>query len=286
MAVVLISSVELIAMDNRGLKHVRELRADRRFDEANQQLEAMITAADDAKERDFYTIIAVDLADRNLEDTTRAFELAETIADTDRRDFTKLQLLARHGKRAEALALATERDRNNVSWPADSRGAAYRILGDLYLAENDQAAALARYREAAITPATSTVDRGRSAQRAGMIYLSRGNRAKAEEMFRQALAISPAHYAWRNECTITLCQLLIQDQRAPEAIEVLDTVDFQKVGNTWKTTLLKLYYQALLDDGQKINAIRLLDKALLDPAIPKDSKQWIDKALDKLADEM
>ena len=67
--------------------------------------------------------------------------------------------------------------------------------------------------------------RGGAARQAGRIYLGRGDRAKAEAVFRHALTISPAAYAWRNESLLALSGMLIEERRTSEAVALFEAIE-------------------------------------------------------------
>jgi len=106
-----------------------------------------------------------------------------------------------------------------------------------------------------------------------------------EEMFRQALAISPANYSWRNTNVIALSRLLIQDQRAKEAVKLFDGMDFSKLENTnARGQLLKASARVFLAAGKKIKAVETFD-TLLQSGIPGAWKDRINKELERMAED-
>ena len=220
----------------------------------------------------------------SLKDADRAKALVGKIRNPGYRDFTMLETLARFKQYDDAITLMKGKDIE--AWPTECRGAAYKVLGDIHQAQKNDAAALDNYILAIAAPATEVIVRGWAAHAAGGIYLKQRDRVKAEAMFRQALGISPAGWAWRNECMTILSGMLIEDKRAPEAVKLFESLDFEKMDIPyWKAVLLEAYAHALLADGKKIKAAEMFD-ALLKTDISKEQKAKIEKELDKLAEGM
>lgn len=272
------------ATDWTGLGAVKRLREEKRFDEAIVRLQAMAQRSSDDAEQYRCLQLAIDIAVESLRDCERARTLAKAVRDPARRDFASLQILWRFNKHEEALTLAQGKPIDR--WPADCRGAAHEILGDICRQRGDEPAALEHYLKVVESTGTPAHARGAAAKQAGRIYLGKGDRAKAEAIFRQALTISPANYAWRNESLLTLSGMLIEDRRTSEAVAVFETIRFDKMDNgSWKSRLLEGYARALLADGRKIKAIETFDR-LLKSGISKDWQARIERELDKIADEL
>jgi hypothetical protein len=109
---------------------------------------------------------------------------------------------------------------------------------------------------------------------------------KAEEQFRQALAVTPAGYAWRTESLLALSGLLIQSQRAKEAVKLFDGTDFTKMENlNARANLLEARARALLAAGKKIKAIETFDQ-LLQLNLPATWKDRINTELDRMAEDL
>lgn len=273
-----------LALDYAGLGAVKQMRGDKRYGEAVQKLETMASSAATDGEQSHYLQLAVDIAVESLKDSERARALADKVRDPGRRDFAQLQLLWRLKKYDDALKQVQGKDVDG--WPVEYRGKTHGILADIYRLRGDEPAALEQYAKAIQAAGAESSVRGGAAREAGTIYLKQGNRAKAEEMFRKAMAVSPAAYAWRNESLITLSGMLIQDRRSAEAVKLFEGIDFDKLDIPyWKSSLLEAYARALLADGQKIKAIETFDR-LLQSGISKERQAKIEKELDKLADEM
>src|SRR6185369_13623904 len=98
------------------------------------------------------------------------------------------------------------------------RGQAHGIVAVIFHKKKDDAAELAHWQLAAEAPGAEVSVRGRALREAGVLFQKQGNVAKAEEQFRKALEVTPASYAWRVESLIALSRLLIDQQRAMEAV--------------------------------------------------------------------
>jgi len=271
------------ALDYTQLNAVKLLRSEKRFDEAIQKLETMAAQVADADENFHYLDLAIEIASGSLKNANRALALADTVKDPARRDFANLRVLSDFKRYDEALARV--RDKKIDEWPARCRGSAHAILADIYRLRGDEASAQTQRLKAISSPGADAVVRGNAATDAAQLYLKQGDTRKAEEMFRQALDISPAYYAWRNTSVIALSRLLIQTQRPKEAVKLFEGLDFSKVQDTnARGNLLEAYARALLAAGKKIKAIETFD-ALLQSAIPDAWKDRINKELDHMAEE-
>ncbi len=271
------------AIDYTQLSAAKRLAADKRYDEAIAKLQAMATKTDEAGENAHYLDLAIAIAVKSLKDADRALALAAEIKDTGYRDYARLDVLADLGRFDEALA--TVRGKDVDSWPVRCRAKAHGILAEIYHAKKDDTAELEQWQLAANTPGAEVGVRGRALREAGVIHLKRGDTTKAEEQFRQALGVTPSGYAWRTESLIALSNLLIQSQRAKEAVQVFDGVDFNKIGNlTSRGHLLEAQARALLAAGKRIKAIETFDQ-LLQLNLPAMWKDRINQELDRMAEE-
>jgi len=127
--------------------------------------------------------------------------------------------------------------------------------------------------------------RGRARRKSGVIFQKQGKLAKAEEQFRPGLEVTPANYAWHVDTLIGPSRLLIDQQRAKEAVKVFDGTDFAKVTSiTAKGNLHEAYARALLAAGKKIRAIESFDQ-LLKLDLPTAWKDRINRELDQMAEE-
>jgi tetratricopeptide (TPR) repeat protein len=281
----LILSGEAFTMDWEGLAAVHGLRVEKRYDDAIRRLEDMAGRTRNDAEQFHYLQMAVEIASNSLKNYDRAKALAGAIRDPASRDFATLHLYWSFKRYDEAFAYA--QGKPIETWPVGCLATAYNILGEINLMRQNNQAALENYLKAAQQlPAAAGTARGSSARQAGMLYLQSGDRVRAEEMFRKALAISTAGYAWRNDSLITLSGMLIEDKRTAEAVALFESFDFNKMENNyWTNRLLDAYARALLADGKKIKAIETYD-ALLKSNISQERKVKIEKELDKLADKM
>jgi len=271
------------ALDYTQLNAVKLLRTEKRFDEAIQKLEAMAAQTADADENFHYLEIAIEIASGSLKNADRALALADKVKDPARRDYANLRVLSDFKRYDEALARV--RDKRIDEWPVRCRGSAHGILANIYRLRSDDATAQEHRLKAIASPGAEAAVRGNAATEAAQLYLKQGETRKAEEMFRQALAISPASYAWRNTSVIALSRLLIQTQRPKEAVKLFEGMDFSKVENTnARGLLLESNARALLAAGKKIKAVETFD-TLLQSGIPDTWKDRINKELDQMAED-
>jgi tetratricopeptide (TPR) repeat protein len=271
------------ALDYTQLNAVKLLRSEKRFDEAIQKIEAMAAQAADADENFHYLEIAIEIATGSLKNADRALALADKVKDPAQRDYAHLRVLSDFKRYDEALARV--HDKKIDEWPVRCRGSAHGILADIYRLRGDDAAAQEQRLKAIASPGAEAVVRGNAATDAAQLYLKQGDTRKAEEMFRQALDVSPAYYAWRNESVIALSRLLIQTQRPKDAIKLFEGMDFSKIENTnARGNLLEAFARALLAADKKIKAVETFD-SLLQSGIPDTWKDRINKELDQMAED-
>lgn len=282
-AILVACSVPTHAIDYTQLSAIKRLRADKRYDEALQKLEALAAKTDEPGENYTYLSLAIEITVESLKNADRALTLAATVKDPALRDFARLRVLADFQRSDEALAFV--RDKNIESWPARCRGQAHGILAEIYHEKKDDTAELAQWQLAAAAPGAEVGMRGRALRESGVLFQKQGNLAKAEEQFRQALEVTPANYAWRVSTLVGLSRLLIEQQRAKEAVQVFDGTDFAKVTSTTaRGNLLEAHARALLAAGKKIRAIETFDQ-LLKLDLPAAWKDRINKELDQMAEE-
>lgn len=271
------------AIHYEQLNAVKLLRVEKRFEEAIQKLESMAEKAADADENFHYLNLAVEIAVSSLKDAERALALAQKITDPGRRGYACLSVLADFKRYDEALERV--RGKNIDEWHVRCRGGAHLILSDIYHRLGDEAAAQQHRLDAVASTGSEVVVRGGAATAAGQFYLKQGELEKAEQMFRKALSISPAFYAWRNASLTVLSRLLIQGQRAKEAVALFEGMDFSKVENAHsRGQLMEAHARALLAAGRKIRAVEAFD-ALLQSGIPADWKDRINRELDQMAED-
>lgn len=271
------------AIDYTALGAVKRLRAEKRYDEALQKLEAIAAKTDEPSENFSYLSQAIDIAVDSLKNADRALALAASLKDSALRDFAKLRVLADFQR--YDVALAFMRGKEVAAWPVRVQGQAHGILATIYHEKKDAAAELAQWQLAADAPGAEISVRGRAHREAGVLFQKQGDTTKAEEQFRKALDVSPANFAWRVDCLIGLSRLLIEQQRAKEAVRAFDGTDFTKVTSvTARGNLVEAYARALLAAGKKIRAIETFDQ-LLSLDLPAAWKDRINKELDQMAED-
>ena len=270
------------ALDYEQLNAVKLLRGEKRFDEALQKLEQVAAQTSNVDENFHYLDIAIEIASGSVQNLDLALGFAGQVKDPARRDYSKLRVLSAFKRYDEALA--GMRGKKIDEWPVRCRGSAHVILAEIYRLRGDDASAQEHRLKAIASPGAEPVVRGSAATEAGQLYLKQGDAPKAEAMFREALEISPAYYAWRNTSLIALSRLLINDKRAKEAATLFEGMDFFKVENiNSRGQLLEAFARALLAAGKTIKAIETFD-TLLQSGIPDLWKNRINKELDQMAE--
>lgn len=271
------------ALDFQELGAVKHLTTDKRYDEAIQKLEALAAKTDEAGENFHYLDLAIDITVKSLKNADRSLALAAQVKDAAHRDFAKLRVLTDFQRYDEALASVQAKDIE--SWPTRCRGQAHGFLAEIYHKKKDDTAELKQWLQAAAAPGAEIGVRGRAYYQAAVLQLKQGDKTKAEEQLRQAIALTPANYAWRTESLIALSRLLIDNQRPKEAVKAFEGTDFSQVENlNSKGSLLEAHARALLAAGKKIKAIETFDQ-LLQLNLPAPWKDRINKELDQMAED-
>ena len=271
------------AVDYQELSAVKRLTAEKRYDEAIQKLEALAAKTGEAGENFHYLDLAMDITVKSLKNADRSLALATQVKDAAHRDFARLRVLTDFQRYDEALA--SVREEAIDTWPVRCRGQAHGFLAEIYHKKKDEAAELRQWQKAAEAPGAEVGVRGRAYREAAVLHLKHGDTAKAEEQFRQALAVTPANYAWRIESLVSLSRLLIDNKRPKEAVKAFEGTDLSKVENiNSKASLLEAYARALLASGKKIKAIETFDQ-LLQLNLPATWKDLINQELDQMAGE-
>ena len=271
------------AVDYQALSAVKRLTADKRYDEAIQNLEAIAAKTEEVGENFHYLDLAMDITVKSLKNADRSLALAAQVKDAAHREFAKLRVLTDFQRYDEALA--SVREEAIETWPVRCRGQAHGFLAEIYHKKKDEVAELRQWQKAAEAPGAEVGVRGRAYREAAVLHLKHGDTAKAEEEFRQALAVTPANYAWRIESLVSLSRLLIDNKRPKEAVKAFEGTDLSKVENiNSKASLLEAYARALLASGKKIKAIETFDQ-LLQLNLPATWKDRINQELDQMAGE-
>ena len=270
------------AIDYTQFSVAKRLHKEKRYDEAITKLEAMAAKTDEASENFTYLDYAIDIAVAPLKNADRALALAATVKDPVHRDFAKLRVLAAFERYDEALASVQGKDID--SWPVRCRSQAHGILAGIYHVRKDTASELKQWQLTAAAPGAEVSTRGRALRELGVLYLKQGKTKEAETQLRLALQVTPANYTWRVESLIALSRLLVENQRAREAVKAFEGTDFTQISSlNSKAHLHEAYARALLASGRKIKAIETFD-ALLKLDIPAEWKTRINAELDQMAE--
>ena len=271
------------ALDYQQLSAVKLLRSEKRFEEAIEKLERIAEKSSDLDENFHYLNIAIEVASNSLRSFERAMALSEKVADPERRDYACLRVFSDFKRYDEGLARV--RGKNIDEWHVRCRGSAHLILSEIYRSLSDDDSAQKHRLAAVASQGAEEGVRGNAAADAAQFFLRKGDLQGAEKMFREALEISPAYYAWRNASQIALSRLLIQDSRAKEAVRLFEGMDFLKVESPKaRGQLLEAYARALLAAGKKIKAVEIFD-SLLQSNISETWKERINKELDEMAED-
>jgi tetratricopeptide (TPR) repeat protein len=174
-----------------------------------------------------------------------------------------------------------------MTWPEDIRAEAYKNRGSAYSSLKKYKEALADFEKAFALPGGSHVVKGVATKTSGDIYLSSmKDEAKAEEMYRKALSVTKAGYAWRNDALLKLTDLLLKNKKNKEALALYEGIDTKKIEIPyWKIALARGYSKALAANGENLKALEQLNIALQAETKPENKKQ-IQNQIDKLSEDM
>ena len=110
------------------------------------------------------------------------------------------------------------------------------------------------------------------------------NETKAEDYYRKSLAATSAPYAWRCGAVIRLSELLLQQNKADEAVKIYDEKNIAKAIPYWKVQLTINYANALAAAGQNAKAVEQLNGVI--KFASGGQKKIIQKKIDKLSESM
>ena len=264
---------------------VRQLLRERRCEEA---LEALVRAA--AREQDpenqaYYFKEASDLARGRLGDVERALALARRIADPMRSQSQQLVVLA--GARRWTEVAERFADTNISGWPETWRLESYLARARMFLKRNRIAKAeqdLVR----AIDAIGSVARRGRACQMLGDLYRRKmDDRERALAVFKKGLGLTPANYAWRNECFLGMIGILVEAGQHDAAAAAFATVDYRRLpSDGWRASFYIAHADVLRRLGYNGQAATCLTKALRLPEITASAKAKIEADLDRLIADM
>ena len=269
------------AIDHVGLVKARQLEKDKRYEEAIAVYEDLSDKAKDDKDDQLYMLAAVNIARSSINNQEKALKLAGRVKNPERRAFVMMSLL----KPDEIIA--KYKDTDFMTWPDDIRAEAFKNRGSAYNSLKKYKEALADFEKAFAVPGGSNMVRGVAASTAGDIYLSNmKDEAKAAEMYRNALSVTKAGYAWRNDSLLKLTEMLLKNKKNQEALALYEGIDTKKIEIlTWKIALARGYSKALAANGEKLKALEQLNIALQSETKPEVKKQ-IQSEIDKLAEDM
>ncbi len=269
------------AIDHSGVSKARQLEKDKRYEEAIAVYENLGENAKNDQDDQYYMFTASEIALKSLKDQEKAFKLAERVKNPERRAFVLMFLY-----KPEEL-VSKYKDVDFMTWPEDIRAEAYKNRGCAYNSLKKYKEALADFEKAFALPGGSLMVRGVAANTAGDIYLSNMNdEAKAEQMYRNALSVTKAGYAWRNGSLLKLTDILLKNKKNKEALAIYEGIDTKNIEIPyWKIALSRGYSKALAANNEKLKALEQLNIALQTESKPEVKKQ-IQNEIDKLAEDM
>ena len=279
--VLFFGAFSISAIDYGGINKAKQFEKDKRYEEAIAVYEKLSDDAKDDKDDQQYMVAAVSIASNSLKDKDKAVKLAERVKNPERRAFVLMSL-----SEPDAL-IAKYKDTDFMTWPEDIRAEAYKNRGCAYNSLKKYNEALADFEEAFALPGGSLMVRGVAANTAGDIYLSNmKDEVKAAEMCRNALSVTKAGYAWRNEALLKLTDILLKNKKTKEALALYDGIDTKNIEiPNWKIAVSRGYSKALAANNEKLKALEQLNIALQTESKPEVKKQ-IQNEIDKLSEDM
>lgn len=279
--VFILGAFSVSAIDYGGINKAKQLEKDKRYEEAIAVYESLSEKANNDQDDQHYMIDASNIAFKSLKDQEKAFKLAERVKNQERRAFVMMSLY-----KPEEIE-SKYKDVDFLTWPEDIRAEAFKNRGGAYNSLKKYNEALADLEKAFALPGGSHVIKGASANIAGDIYLSKmKDKAKAEQMYRNALAATKAGYAWRNESLLKLTDLLLKNKKNKEALAIYEGIDTKNIEIPyWKIAVSRGYSKALAANNEKLKALEQLNIALQTESKPEVKKQ-IQAEIDKMSEDM
>jgi len=258
-----------------------QLIRENRFEEAIAVLEEGAGRTKDPDDQAHFLKKASDLARGPLEDEARAMRLAQAITEPMRSQSQQLVVLA-GGQRWEDI---TNRfaEVDIGTWPDTWRLDAYVARSHAWL-ESGNTDRAAEDLKKAINAFGPVVTRGRSCQRLGNLYQNTlHDPEQALAAYRKGLSLTEGTYAWRNECFLSMIEILKEKGRYDEAVAAFQTLDYRKLSTN---RLLGSFYLAHAEvlrlQGSTGQAATQLTKALRLGNLSDSARQQIESELDQL----
>lgn len=238
------------------MRKARRLCAEKRYEDAIALYQKMAGETDDPAAQMKWIGEAIKIVIGRLKDPERAMKMTEEIKDSARAKFARLALMVSNGQwtRKDQAVKAIERfkDVDVTAWPADcrmkgfaTRGAAFYCAGRYDEAEKDLLAALE-------CPGGDKSTKGNSCLILGQIYRDQIKDAdKALAAFRRGMAVTPAHYSWRDACFFNALRLLVKQGKLDEAEAMFKDVGITRMRNDQKKAQFYLAYADVLAKQDK-----------------------------------
>ncbi len=276
-----LSTLSSSAFDYKEARKARQLQKDKRYEEAIAVYENLSKKTKNVYDDQRYMVLAIKIALYSLKDREKAIKLAESIKNPERRAYVLMSLY-----KPETL-IEKYKETDFMTWPEDLRVAACKNRGEAYFKLKKYQEALVDLEQALSIQGGSPRDRGEAARIAGDIYLDNmKNEAKAEAMYRKALAATRGNYSWRNNALLRLSDILLRNKKNKDALAIYQNSNLDKIKIPfWKITIARGHAKALAANGKNLEALKQLNMALQTETNP-DRKKNIQKEIDKLSEDM
>lgn len=269
----------------RVMSPTRQLLREQRFEEALEGLEQAAAQAQDAEDQAYYLGEAIAIARHRLQDPERALALALRIRDPAHSKDRQMALLAADN-RWEAM-LERFGDTDLAAWPDTCRQQAFLTRARAWLQRKDVDRAEQDLIQAIAAPGHFSI-RGRACQMLGSLtQTERKDPNQALVYYEQALALTDASYAWRNESFLSRVMILLDQGRFDEAEQAFDAIQFRGLpSDHWRSRFYHAYATVLQRQGKFGSAATQLTHALRLSGLSDGARQQIQTRIDRLVDDL
>lgn len=270
-----VSFLSLGALDHTGVRNVRSLLKEKRFEEAAEACRKMAGKTGDPKEKQFYAEMAVQ-AFLSAGDKSKAAGILDIMDDPVRRDFVFMKFFG------PEEVVARTRGADFSKMPADIISDAYALRGAAFLKRGDLQTALSDLMKSLDLPGGSLT--GVTSKNIADYYSGKGDGKTAEEYYIKAVEASSGAFSWRCQAILRLSEILVKKGNAEKALGLYTDDLFKRVTGKNKPALYASQAEVLKSLDRKSEALAALENAVkfADDA----SREAYRKQLNKLAEEM
>ncbi len=267
--------LQVHAVDHNGIRNVRNLINEERYDAAADVCQKLVDKAKDAKEKQYYVQMAIRIAFKDNNENM-AEKLLHLLDDPMRRNFLFMKFFPPE----QVIAKTAKLDLSAM--PKDIISDAYALRGAALLKAKNNEQALEDLKRS-LDLAGGTMN-GISAKYIGDFYLSENNEKAAEEYYKKAIATTPGAYSWRCETIVKISQILTKKGKADEALNLYSEDLLERANRVNKAVLYSSKAKILLALDKKSEALDAIETAVKNA--DGKHRQALQNLLNKLAEDM